>query len=120
MTSLELGRLAATVLDEKKAKDIKLLEIKDISTLGDYFVIASGSSSTQVKAMADEIEFRLKAEGVLPKRVEGYQSSSWIVLDYYDVIIHLFHEETREFYSLERLWSEAPQIHISDVVSESI
>jgi ribosome-associated protein len=115
VTALELSREAARILDNKKAKDIKVLEIKEISSLGDYFVVASGSSTTQVKAMADELEFQLKEQGVLPKRVEGYQSAAWIVLDYYDVIIHLFYEETRQFYSLERLWNDAPLLDISDL-----
>lgn len=118
MTSLELSREAARLLDQKKARDIKVLKIKEISTLGDYFVVASGSSTTQVKAMADELEFRLKEQGVTPKRVEGYQSAAWIVLDYYDVIIHLFYEETRQFYSLERLWNDAPLVDLSDILQQ--
>ncbi|WP_195282067.1 ribosome silencing factor [Harryflintia acetispora] len=116
MTSLELGREAARLLDQKKARDIRMLEIKNISTLGDYFVVASGTSTTQVKAMADEVEFQLKEKGIYPKRVEGYQSAAWIVLDYYDVIIHVFCEETRQFYSLERLWTDAPQVDLSDIL----
>ncbi|MCI8441843.1 MAG: ribosome silencing factor [Provencibacterium sp.] len=115
MTALEISREVVKLLDSKKAADIKVLEIKDISSLGDYFVVASGSSTTQVKAMADELEFQLKEKGVTPKRVEGYQSAAWIVLDYYDVIIHLFYEQTRQFYSLERLWSDAPLLDISDL-----
>lgn len=119
MTSLELSREAARILDTKKAKDTKILCIKDISSLGDYFVVASGSSTTQVKAMADELEFKLKEKGVIPKRVEGYQSAAWIVLDYYDVIVHLFYEETRQFYSLERLWGDAPFVDFSDLINVS-
>lgn len=115
MTALEISREAVKILDSKKAKDIKVLEIAGISSLGDYFIVASGSSTTQVKALADELEFKLKEQGVTPKRVEGYQSAAWIVLDYYDVIIHLFYEETRQFYSLERLWSDAPLLDISDL-----
>lgn len=115
MTALEISREAVKILDSKKAKDIKVLEIEGISSLGDYFIVASGSSTTQVKALADELEFQLKGQGILPKRVEGYQSAAWIVLDYYDVIIHLFYEETRQFYSLERLWSDAPLLDISDL-----
>lgn len=118
MDSLELAREAARYLDQKKAQDVKVLQIKEISTLGDYFVVASGSSTTQVRAMADEVEFQLKQKEVTPKSVEGYQSGGWVVLDYYDVIIHLFCEDRRQFYSLERLWNDAPQVDISDITSE--
>lgn len=118
MTSLELVQAAAKILDEKKASDIKALEIKGISSLGDYFLVASGSSNTQVKAMADELEVKLKEQGVMPKRVEGYQSAAWVVLDYYDVIIHIFYEETRQFYSLERLWNDAPLVDLSKIITE--
>lgn len=110
MNALELCKFAADVLDGKKAKEIRALEISEISSLADYFLVASGTSTTQVKAMADEVEFRLKELGIMPRRVEGYQSAAWIVLDYADVIVHLFYEETRQFYSLERLWSDAPEV----------
>lgn len=118
MEALELAKEAAKLLDGKKATKIKVLQIRELSTLGDYFLVASGTSTTQVRAMADEVEFQLKEKGVTPKRVEGYQSGAWIVLDYYDVIIHLFCEETRQFYSLERLWSDAPEVDLSDIVEE--
>lgn len=118
MQALDLAKEAARLLDGKKAVDIKVLQIRELSTLGDYFVVASGTSTTQVRAMADELEFKLKELGEMPKRVEGYQSSAWIVLDYYDVIVHLFTEEMRQFYSLERLWSDAPEVKLSDIVEE--
>lgn len=112
MTSLEMARQAAKLLDGKKATDIKIIEIKDLSTIGDYFVIASGSSGPQVKALSDTVEDSFSKLGIEPRRVEGYQSAMWIVLDYSDVIVHLFHDQTREFYSLERLWADAPQISL--------
>lgn len=119
LSPLELAREAVRILAEKKASDIKLLKIQELSTLGDYFVIASASNTTHVKSLAEEVEFKLKEEhGMSPKRTEGYQSALWVLLDYYDVMIHVFYEETRDFYSLERLWSDAPAVDISDLVQE--
>ncbi|MBC8584371.1 ribosome silencing factor [Youxingia wuxianensis] len=112
MTSYEMVLKVAKLLDDKKAVDIKALEIKDLTTIGDYFVIASGTSNIQVKALADEVEEGLSKLGYEPRRIEGYQSAMWVVLDYYDVIVHIFYEQTREFYSLERLWADAPTIQL--------
>ena len=117
MTSLELTKGIVKILDNKKASDIVAAEIKGISTLGDYFVIASGTSATHVKALVDEIDERLSKDlGIEPKRIEGYQSASWILMDYYDVMVHIFHPETREFYSLERLWADAPKLDLSEII----
>ena len=95
-----------------------LLEIKDLTTIGDYFVIASAGSTTQVKALADEEEEQLSKLGYEPRRREGYQSAQWILLDYYDVIVHIFYKETREFYSLERLWADAPRVNLEGILIE--
>lgn len=112
MTSLELTKKIAQLLHDKKGTDIQAVEIKDLTTLGDYFVIASGSSNTQVKALSDTVEEELSKLGLEPRRIEGYQSAMWIVLDYSEVIVHLFYQETREFYSLERLWADAPRVEL--------
>ncbi|MEG2203742.1 MAG: ribosome silencing factor [Oscillospiraceae bacterium] len=108
MTALDRAKQVATLLDNKKAQEIKVLHIGTLTSIGDYFVVATGGSTTQVKALADEIETKLSADGLTPKRIEGYNSASWILMDYYDVIVHIFLKETREFYALERLWSDAP------------
>ena len=113
MTSIELAREIARLLSEKKAEDIAAIEIKDLTTIGDYFVIASGSSNSQVKALSDAVEEGLTKLGLEPRRIEGYQSAMWILLDYSDVIVHIFHEKTREFYSLERLWADAPRVELA-------
>ncbi len=114
MTSQELTREIVKLLDSKKATDIVALQISGISTLGDYFVVASGTSSTQVKALADEVDRKLSKEfGIEAKRIEGYQSAAWILMDYYDVIVHIFYSETREFYGLERLWADAPRLELA-------
>ena len=112
MTSLELAREIAKILDSKKATDIKVLNIGELSSLGDYFVLASGSNISQTKALCDEIDEQLGKLGLNPRRIEGYQSASWILLDYVDVIVHIFYSETREFYSLERLWADVKQVEL--------
>ena len=107
MTSLELATKIARLLDNKKAADIRVLRIKEISSLGDYFVLASAGNTTLAQSLADEVDFTLGRQGIEPRRVEGYASANWILMDYADVIVHIFYAETREFYSLERLWSDA-------------
>ncbi len=110
MTSAELAKAAAKALDSKKAQDIKVIGIRDLSILADYFVIATGTSSTHIKALADEVEFQLKEAGEAPGHIEGHHSNTWILLDYGHVIVHVFLEETRDFYDLERLWKDGEQI----------
>lgn len=118
MTSLELAQKMAKILDEKKATDIKLIDIRGLSTLGDFFLLASGSNTTLTKSLSDELEERLsKEDGLEPKRIEGYQSASWILLDYYDVIVHIFYAETRQYYSLERLWADGKEVDLSGLLS---
>ena len=115
MTSLETAKLAVKALCERKGEDIKLIKIEDISSIADYFVIATGSSNTHVKSLADNVEFRLDNEGIGVSHIEGYRSDSWILLDYVDVIVHVFSEEAREYYSLERLWQDGEETDISDL-----
>lgn len=107
MKALEKAVKIASVLDEKKAEEISILDISAQSTLGDYFVIATGKSSTQVKALADEAEFKLEECGVPAPRREGYSSANWILLDYGDVIVHVFDRDSREFFKLDKLWADA-------------
>lgn len=116
MTSLELAKKAVEILDNKKATDLKLIGIRDISVLADYFVIATGASNTHVKALADEVEFQLKEQGITPDHTEGYRSNSWILIDYGNVIVHVFCGETREFYDLERLWKDGEQLDVSELL----
>ena len=115
MGSLETAKLAVRAIDSKKGLDIKLIKVQDISSIADYFVIATGTSNTHVKALADEVEFKLDQEGISVSHVEGYRSDSWILLDYVDVIVHVFSEEAREYYNLERLWQDGEQIDISSI-----
>lgn len=101
--ALAIGNAAA----EKKATNIKIMNVKGLSPIADYFVLCSGNSSIQVKAIADEIEEKMFQEGIEIYHKEGYQNARWILLDYGDVIAHVFHTEDREFYDLERFWSDA-------------
>ena len=102
--SKETAKLAVHALEEKKAKDIRIIDISDLTVLAEYFIIASGNNRNQVQAMADEVEDALYKAGMEPKQVEGYQTANWILLDYQDIIIHIFDEENRLFYDLERIW----------------
>lgn len=116
MNSYEQSILTAKAISSKKGLNIKLIEIGDISSLADYMVIATGTSSTHVKAIADEVEYQLDEAGISVSHIEGYRSNSWILLDYVDVIVHIFSDEVREFYDLERLWQDGKEIDISDIV----
>ena len=110
MTELELAKAAAKALDSKKALNLKILRITELSVIADYFVIATGTSNTQVKALADEVEYRLKEQGVAPSHIEGYNSNSWVLLDYGSVVVHVFTQESRSFYDLDRLWQDGEEV----------
>lgn len=116
MTSYEQSILTAKALSSKKGLDIKVIEIADVSVLADYMVIATGTSTTHVKALADEVEYQLDKAGVSVSHIEGYRSNTWILLDYIDVIVHVFSDEAREFYDLDRLWQDGKEIDISEIV----
>ena len=110
MKDIEIVKIAVKALDSKKAENIKILKVDDLTIIANYFIIVGGTSTTQVKSLADEVEFKLGEDGVKPARIEGYQGSTWIVLDYTDVVVHVFHRETRDFYDLERLWQDGEEI----------
>lgn len=116
MESKALAEKAVRILDAKKAKQLRLIRISEVSTLADYFVLATGTSSTHVKSLADEVEFRLKEAGVAPDHVEGYRSNSWILLDYGTVVVHVFTPESRTFYDLDRMWKDGIEEDISQLV----
>ena len=105
-------------LDSKKAEDIQLIGIKDLTIVADYFIIANGTSNTHTKALADEIEFKMKELGIEPTRVEGYQGATWIVLDYGGIVVHVFYKETRSYYNLERLWSDGELCSVEKYLDE--
>ena len=116
MTTYEQALKIAEILDKKIAQDIKVIEITDVTILADYMVIATGRSSTQVKALADEVEFRMDELGIHVNHIEGHRSNSWILLDYVDIIVNVFNEGARDFYDLERRWQDGREIDLSEVL----
>ncbi|MDD2417597.1 MAG: ribosome silencing factor [Oscillospiraceae bacterium] len=119
MNSKDIAKLVVGSLDKHKAEDIQIIGIRDLTVIADYFVIATGTSSTQVKALADYVEDELKEKEIMPQRVEGYPSASWILIDYGSVIVHVFFAETRAFYNLERLWKDGQQLDLADFLDEN-
>ena len=113
-TEKQMAQLVCRALDEKKGRDIKVIDIHDVSVIADYFVIASGSNQNQVQAMVDNVEELLGRAGFEPKQVEGMRNSSWILMDYGDVIVHVFDEENRLFYDLERIWRDGKTLDMEE------
>jgi ribosome-associated protein len=103
-------REAVAAADDRKAIDLKVLHLQKISDITDYFLICSGSSERQVQAIADAVQEKLREERVRPLHVEGYNRAQWVLLDFGDFVVHVFQEEPRRFYSLERLWGDAPDV----------
>ena len=110
--SLNMVKIAYDALDDKLAEDIKIIDIRSISVLADYFIIADGSNRNQVQAMADSAEEALGKAGYDAKQIEGYQSANWILMDYKDIIVHVFSKEDRAFYDLERIWRDGKIIEM--------
>lgn len=119
MTPKEIALTLVKALDSKKGIDIKVLETADLTTLADYFVLCTATSTTQVKALADECEKVMKERGEPPHHVEGHRGGSWILMDFSSVVVHLFMEEARKFYDLERLWHDAAPVDVSGIVKEN-
>lgn len=117
MTSLEKAKNIAKILDKKKAIDIIGIETKELKVMSDYFIIASGTSNTHVRALADEVDDEMKKLGVEVDHIEG-RATGWILLDYNDVLVHVFQPESRQYYNIERLWNDAARIDLSDVLTE--
>lgn len=113
MTSLQIASLCAQAADHKKGEDILVLDLREISSITDFFVIVSGQSEPHLKAIRNEIEEQLGKNSVRARGIDGFPMSHWVVMDYLDVVVHIFSKERREFYSLERLWGDAPRINWS-------
>ena len=118
MTPKEMALLAAKGLDSKKGKEIRVLAVDHLTSLADYFVICTGSSNTQINALCDAVEKELAQAGEQPLHREGYRGGTWVLLDYGTVTVHVFNEEAREFYSLERLWCDGKEVDISSVLTQ--
>ena len=112
----EMAKIVFDALDEKKGEDIKIIDIHNVSVIADYFVIASGTNSNQVQAIVDNVEEQLGRAGFEAKQIEGNRNSSWILMDYGDVIVHVFDEENRLFYDLERIWRDGKVVEKEEIM----
>ena len=119
LTPQEIAEITIHALDDKKAQDIKLLKTHDVTILADYFVICTARSTTQLRTLSDEVERVLKESGETPLRREGSRSGGWVLLDFASVIVHIFLKETREFYTLERLWGDAEDIAVDTILTKN-
>ena len=111
----EMAKIVFDALDEKKGEDIKIIDIHNVSVIADYFVIASGTNSNQVQAIVDNVEEQLGRAGFEAKQIEGNRNSSWILMDYGDIIVHIFSKEDRLFYDLERIWRDGKIVDVADL-----
>ena len=113
--SKELVKIAVKALDDKKGEDIKIIDISNVSVLADYFIIATGTNTNQLQSMVDAVDEKLTEAGHHAKQIEGNRSSSWILMDYGDIIVHLFSKEDRLFYNLERIWTDGKKIEVDEL-----
>ena len=111
-------KIALNAADAKKASDLVALDISGIATFANYFLICTGDSSRQIQAIADEVEQRLKANGIRPSHVEGYQNAEWILMDYIDLVVHIFSKNARAYYDLERLWRDGKKLDVSALLQD--
>jgi len=116
LPAIEITRIAAAALDSKKGYEIKALHTAGLTTLSEYFVICTGTSNTQIKALSDAVEKALEEAGEKVHHIEGHRSGTWVLMDYSCVVVHIFTEESRQFYDLERLWRDAEEVDLSDVL----
>ena len=113
-STLEIAKAIADVLDSKKGRDIKIIHVEEKTVIAEYFVLCTGNSSTQVKALVGEVEYRLGERDVTPYNVEGRDNNSWILMDYSNIIVHVFSREAREFYNLDKLYGDSAAISVTD------
>lgn len=108
-------KIIINALEDKKAEDIQLIDISEISTIADYFVITDGLNRSQIQALSDNVEEKLALKGIRPKNIEGYNSANWILLDYNDILVHIFDKESRGYYDLERMWRDGKTVSIESI-----
>lgn len=114
-SSKEMAKLVIHALENKKAEDIRIIDIRNVSVLADYFIIATGNNRNQIQAMIDHVEEKMQKAGYVPKQIEGYQNANWILMDYLDIVVHVFDSENRLFYDLERVWRDGQHISLEDL-----
>ncbi len=113
--SAEMAKLVIEALEDKKAEDIKIIDISEVSVIADYFIIAGGSNANQLQALSSHVEEKLGGAGYPVKQIEGYDTANWILMDFQDVIVHIFDKENRLLYDLERIWRDGKQIASTDI-----
>ncbi|WP_163328612.1 ribosome silencing factor [Desulfurobacterium thermolithotrophum] len=118
MDTLEKLKIALKAALDKKAENPVVIDLKDLTTLADYFLIVTANSDVHGRTIADEIRKKLKEEGIVPLNIEGYDAANWILIDYGDLIVHIFKDEFRELYNLESLWMDAPRVEIAELLPE--
>ncbi len=110
--TFEIVKIAVEALNDKKAEDIKVIDISNISIMADYFIITSGNNPNQIQAMCENVKEKLGRAGYEYKQIEGYDTANWILMDYRDMIVHIFDKESRSFYNLERIWSDGKTVEV--------
>lgn len=113
--SLEMAKLAIAALEDKKAEDIRVIDISEVSVIADYFIIAGGSNKNQIQALCDNVLEKLGRAGYPEKQTEGYNTANWILIDFVDVIVHIFDKENRLLYDLERIWRDGRQVDLKEL-----
>ena len=119
MTSKELTKLAIEALEDKKAEDIQVIDISEVSVIADYFIIANGTNRSQIQALSDNVEEALGRAGTPARQIEGYNTANWVLLDFGDVIVHVFDKENRLFYDLERIWRDGKKVDTEKFLKEN-
>ena len=114
-TAEELAKIAVDALEEKKAEDVHVIDIREVSTIADYFIIANGANKSQIQTLADHVEEALGKAGLPLKQTEGYDTANWILMDYRDIVIHIFDKESRGFYDLERMWRDGRTVDANNI-----
>lgn len=114
MESKDLAYKITEYIFNKKGSEVKILDLRNLTTIADYFVVCSADSDTQVKAIADEVSKKLSEQGIKTWHTEGYNTLNWVLLDYFDVVVHIFKNEARRYYNLEKLWGDAPSTIVED------
>ncbi|MGN0536294.1 MAG: ribosome silencing factor [Eubacterium sp.] len=117
MEAIDIVKTAVQAIDSKKGENIEVIGISDLTILADYFIIATGTSTTQVKALADEVEYKLSLKDVQPHHIEG-EKTPWVCLDYNSVVVHIFYKDQRDFYRLERLWEDGEKLDIAEFLED--
>lgn len=114
--SREMAKLAVLALEDKKGEDIRVIDISEISTIADYFIIASGNNRNQVQTLCDNVDEALGRAGVERRQCEGYDNGNWVLSDYRDIVVHVFDKENRLFYDIERIWRDGKQMEVADLM----